>query len=334
MAPTVSPPPREGGGVWQDAGGSDGSRVGDRVGAARGVEGEAEEERRKREDPQADKKGVDAAMLMSSVGRGGGGVREVGARVSDEAGEETDGEEKGEPDHSSSGGSHDDDESKQVNGDLDEGSEGKEQQRGNEDKAKEEEEEEEAGEEGEGQGEEGTGEDAEQEKADGQEEAAQGEPGGISQYELQRLERIKRNQAFMATLGLATAKPPTTAAAGSSSSRSGGGSGKRPSKKRSRPVSRASEKAPAVPVRRSARARGAEAVDYSEVRNSGRVLGCGDCWWGVCGGGNGCFLAVPVVVAIVALWFHSYTCEANTTFVRKTLLSPLHRRCHAGCCHC
>lgn len=86
--------------------------------------------------------------------------------------------------------------------------------------------------------------------------------GGVSEvsdYELRRLERIKKNQAFMATLGLAAAKPVVPSFAGASGRSSSGG------KKRSRPVSRTKERAPVMPVRRSARARGAEAVDYSEV---------------------------------------------------------------------
>lgn len=95
------------------------------------------------------------------------------------------------------------------------------------------------------------------------EEAGGARAGGISQYELERLERIKRNQAFMATLGLATAKPLTASAATSSE----GTKGRNKNKKRSRPVSCSREKASmVVPVRRSARGRGAEAVDYNEVR--------------------------------------------------------------------
>lgn len=98
------------------------------------------------------------------------------------------------------------------------------------------------------------------------EEAGGAQAGGISQYELERLERIKRNQAFMATLGLATAKPLAASAATSSE----GTKGRNKNKKRSRPVSRSREKATTVvPVRRSARGRGAEAVDYNEVRQGG-----------------------------------------------------------------
>ncbi|CAN0488931.1 unnamed protein product, partial [Ectocarpus sp. 8 AP-2014] len=89
--------------------------------------------------------------------------------------------------------------------------------------------------------------------------------GGISQYELERLERIKRNQAFMATLGLATAKPLAASAVTSSE----GTKGRNKNKKRSRPVSRSREKAATVvPVRRSARGRGAEAVDYNEDKQA------------------------------------------------------------------
>lgn len=91
-------------------------------------------------------------------------------------------------------------------------------------------------------------------------EAAQRD-GGISEYELQRLERIKANQAFMASLGLATAKPVAPASAR--------GSGSKGDKKRSRPVSRPRERVPQAPVRRSARARGDKAVNYSEVSSSG-----------------------------------------------------------------
>ncbi|CAM9299132.1 unnamed protein product, partial [Ectocarpus sp. 8 AP-2014] len=97
------------------------------------------------------------------------------------------------------------------------------------------------------------------------EEAGGARAGGISQYELERLERIKRNQAFMATLGLATAKPLAASAATTSE----GTKGRNKNKKRSRPVSRSREKAATVvPVRRSARGRGAEAVDYNEDKQA------------------------------------------------------------------
>lgn len=72
----------------------------------------------------------------------------------------------------------------------------------------------------------------------------------------------------MATLGLSTAKPPAPSSSAAAAAAGGGGAKGGRSKKRSRPVSRAKEKAPAVPVRRSARARGAEAVDYNEVKGS------------------------------------------------------------------
>ncbi|CAM9776275.1 unnamed protein product, partial [Ectocarpus sp. 12 AP-2014] len=97
------------------------------------------------------------------------------------------------------------------------------------------------------------------------EEAGGARAGGISQYELERLERIERNQAFMATLGLVTAKPFAASAATSSE----GTKGRNKNKKRSRPVSRSREKAATVvPVRRSARGRGAEAVDYNEDKQA------------------------------------------------------------------
>ncbi|CAM9344824.1 unnamed protein product [Ectocarpus sp. 6 AP-2014] len=97
------------------------------------------------------------------------------------------------------------------------------------------------------------------------EKAGAARAGGISQYELERLERIKRNQAFMATLGLATAKPLAASAATSSESTKG----RNKNKKRSRPVSRSREKAATVvPVRRSARGRGAQAVDYNEDKQA------------------------------------------------------------------
>ncbi|CAM9475162.1 unnamed protein product, partial [Ectocarpus sp. 4 AP-2014] len=101
------------------------------------------------------------------------------------------------------------------------------------------------------------------------EEADGARAGGISQYELERLERIKRNQAFMATLGLATAKPLAASAATSSE----GTKGRNKNKKRSRPVSRSREKATTVaPVRRSARGRGAEAVDYNEDKQATNAI--------------------------------------------------------------
>eukprot|EP00904_Undaria_pinnatifida_P008596 jgi/Undpi1/4867/HiC_scaffold_19.g08220.m1 len=88
---------------------------------------------------------------------------------------------------------------------------------------------------------------------------------GISEYELKRLERIKKNQAFMATLGLDSARPVAPLSA-TASAHGGGASKSR--KRKSKPLSRARERAPAVPVRRSARARGAEAVDYSEDKQA------------------------------------------------------------------
>lgn len=87
---------------------------------------------------------------------------------------------------------------------------------------------------------------------------------GISEYELQRLERIRKNQAFMATLGLDNTKPPPSLA---TTTTSGGCSVKK--KKRGRPVSRVKERATAVPVRRSLRARGGDAIHYSEVNGGG-----------------------------------------------------------------
>ena len=75
---------------------------------------------------------------------------------------------------------------------------------------------------------------------------------GISEYELQRLERIKKNQAFMATLGLAAAKPLASSSAISSSGRNASGR-----KKRSVQAGRAAT----VPVRRSVRTRKANLVD-------------------------------------------------------------------------
>lgn len=96
-----------------------------------------------------------------------------------------------------------------------------------------------------------------------EEDAVQQQIGGMSEYELQRLERIKKNQAFMATLGLDAAKPvspPAGMASGPGLTAAKGG------KKRRRPVSRPSERVPSMPVRRSARTRGGGAVDYSEVR--------------------------------------------------------------------
>eukprot|EP00903_Cladosiphon_okamuranus_P017877 g16450.t1 len=110
------------------------------------------------------------------------------------------------------------------------------------------------------------GEEDDKPEAKPEEERGQHADGGMSQYELQRLERIKRNQAFMATLGLATAKPPAPAPSGAARAAKGR------SKKRSRPVSRVKEKAPTVPVRRSARARGAEAVDYNEDKQAASVI--------------------------------------------------------------
>eukprot|EP00752_Nemacystus_decipiens_P012495 g11067.t1 len=112
---------------------------------------------------------------------------------------------------------------------------------------------------------------AEAEIEDEDDDGLQQADGGISQYELQRLERIKRNQAFIATLGLDTAKPPVPPSLAASSAGAAGASKGR-SKKRSRPVSRAKEKAPAVPVRRSARARGAEAVDYNEDKQAASAI--------------------------------------------------------------
>ncbi|CAM9835023.1 unnamed protein product, partial [Laminaria digitata] len=104
----------------------------------------------------------------------------------------------------------------------------------------------------------------EDEEEDGEEEAIQ-QNGGISEYELQRLERIKKNQAFMATLGLGAARPVAPLSATASAH---GGAASKSRKRKSKPVSRARERAPAVPVRRSARARGAEAVDYSEDKQA------------------------------------------------------------------
>ncbi|CAM9339072.1 unnamed protein product, partial [Scytosiphon promiscuus] len=252
-SPSSLPIGREG--VRQEAGHGDGDlgRGGDRAVMAGGLKAAAEEERRR---PAGELSDEDSG----GVGVGGGG------KGSDEAGDKTDGEEEGGPQRCSGGGRRNENGSKQGNEVESTGG------------SKEKEEKEGAGaghganEEGEEDKDEDVNEeekdDAEQDNADDEEDQANAEAGGISQYELQRLERIKRNQAFMATLGLATAKPTAASSTGSSSSRSAGGSAKRPNKKRSRPVSRASERAPAVPVRRSARARGAEAVDYSEDKQA------------------------------------------------------------------
>ena len=162
--------------------------------------------------------------------------------------------------------------------------------KGNEDDIESDEEEEEEDEEDETkeeEGEEGEKEEDEEEQEDREqvqeeeggeeEEEAIQQSMGISEYELKRLERIKKNQAFMATLGLDSARPVAPLSA-TASAHGGGASKSR--KRKSKPLSRARERAPAVPVRRSARARGAEAVDYSEVRHDmgreeGRWMGGG-----------------------------------------------------------
>lgn len=108
----------------------------------------------------------------------------------------------------------------------------------------------------------------EQSPRDEAEKAEIEKANGISEYELQRLERIRKNQAFMASLGLCTTKL-SPSVVGTTSAAVGGSAGATPAaakkKKRSRPVSRDKDRAPSLPVRRSARARGTEAVNYSEV---------------------------------------------------------------------
>lgn len=101
------------------------------------------------------------------------------------------------------------------------------------------------------------------EDEEGDDEAAIQESNGISEYELQRLERIRKNQAFMASIGLGDSKPPPSIVAATPSA----GVAAARKKKRSRPVSREKERAPLAPVRRSTRAKGVEAVNYGEVRS-------------------------------------------------------------------
>lgn len=108
------------------------------------------------------------------------------------------------------------------------------------------------------------------------EEAEIEKSSGISEYELQRLERIRKNQAFMASLGLATAKlPPSVMTTTPAEGGSAAAAAAKKKKKKSRPVSRDKERAPSLPVRRSARARGAEAVNYIEVWPDGVVMRAG-----------------------------------------------------------
>lgn len=121
--------------------------------------------------------------------------------------------------------------------------------------------------------EEGNAADSVKDKDESEEETIVQQNSGISEYELQRLERIKKNQAFMASLGLDTAKPVGVSAGGGNvSGRSG--SNKGGSKKRSRPVSKAKERAVSLPVRRSSRGRGSPPVDYGQVRMSCGHLAC------------------------------------------------------------
>lgn len=82
--------------------------------------------------------------------------------------------------------------------------------------------------------------------------------GGVSEYELQRLERIKKNQAFMDTLGLGAA----VSLAGKSSR---GGHSEMRRKKSARP---ADDRAVRVPVRRSTRTKQNKPMEAIEV--SGR----------------------------------------------------------------
>lgn len=89
--------------------------------------------------------------------------------------------------------------------------------------------------------------------------------GGVSEYELQRLERIKRNQAFMDTLGLGASKPVVSLAGRSSR-------GGHPGVKRKKSARPAEERAAREPVRRSTRTRRNKSIDSSEV--SGRRV----CW--------------------------------------------------------
>ncbi|CAM9811343.1 unnamed protein product, partial [Choristocarpus tenellus] len=93
------------------------------------------------------------------------------------------------------------------------------------------------------------------------EEAGEGElGGGISAYEKQRQERILRNQAFLAGLGLGDVKPTLPFMASS------GGRGKSNELKRARgkSVSHVKDPVPVHVVRRSRRAR-TQDVCYSEV---------------------------------------------------------------------
>ncbi|CAM9356868.1 unnamed protein product, partial [Sphacelaria rigidula] len=102
------------------------------------------------------------------------------------------------------------------------------------------------------------------EDEEGDDEAAIQESNGISEYELQRLERIRKNQAFMASIGLGDSKPPPSIVAATPSA----GVAAARKKKRSRPVSREKERAPLAPVRRSTRAKGVEAVNYGEDKQT------------------------------------------------------------------
>lgn len=86
--------------------------------------------------------------------------------------------------------------------------------------------------------------------------------GGVSEYELQRLERIKRNQAFMDTLGLGAAMSP------SCRSSRGGHSGVK-KKKSARP---AEDRTAREPVRRSTRTRQNKSMEEANKVSGRRLL--------------------------------------------------------------
>lgn len=86
----------------------------------------------------------------------------------------------------------------------------------------------------------------------------------ISEYEQQRRERIRKNQAFMAALGLDTAKPRATASLADGANVPG----TTIKMKRSRPVGKAVDDAPTMPMRRSTRRNAGTRVDYGDVSSS------------------------------------------------------------------